>query len=381
MSKKLESLLELSKNIIHIENINALLDQLLYQTRRECQADAGSIYLVEEGQLRFSYVQNYTLALKEENSRQHLYVDHLIPINTESIAGYIASTRETLNIEDVYQLPEGTSYHYNPSFDETTGYQTRSILAAPILNSAHDLVGVIQLINKEQGETFNAEDCDYIQHACDLAAGAIERAHISNQTFMRMLRVAELRDPKETGAHVKRVGAYAVELYDCWARKHNISAAEIRITKDPLSTAAMLHDIGKIAISDKILKKPGRLDEEEFAIMKSHAAIGANLFSKSNLTIDRMACDIIGGHHERWDGEGYPQKLKGEKIPLMARIVSLADVYDALISKRVYKEAWEEEAVLSYIKEQSGHQFDPELVELFLSIQDTIRVIRNRYRG
>ena len=143
----------------------------------------------------------------------------------------------------------------------------------------------------------------------------------------------------------------------------------------------MLHDIGKIAISDKILKKPGRLNEEEFTIMKSHAAIGANLFSKSHLTIDRMACDIIGGHHERWDGDGYPAQLKGNQIPLTARIVALADVYDALISKRVYKEAWDEQEVLDYLAAQSGSQFDPELVELFLSIQDTIRVIRRRYQG
>ncbi len=375
MSRKLESLLKLSKRIIHIENINALLDQLLYETRRECSADAASIYLVEEGKLRFSYVQNYTLALRDTKSRQYLYIDHTLPINSDSIAGYAATTRQTLNIFDVYNLSEEVPYHYNPSFDQATGYQTRSMLCAPIFNRAEDLVGVIQLINKEGAAHFDEEDRTYLEHSCELAAGAIERAHVSNETFMRMLR-----DPKETGAHVKRVGAYAVELYDVWARKQGISEAEIRITKDPLSTAAMLHDIGKIAISDQILKKPGRLNEEEFTIMKSHAAIGANLFSKSSLTIDRMAFDIIGGHHERWDGKGYPNQLKGN-IPLSARIVALVDVYDALISKRVYKEAWEEEKVLSYLEEQAGHQFDPELVELFLSIQETIRVIRARYRG
>lgn len=381
MSQKLESLLKLAKSIIHIENINALLDQLLYETRRECKADAGSIYLVEEGQLRFSYVQNHTLSLRDPDSRQYLYTDHTIPIDTHSIAGYAATTQKMLNIADVYSLPDEVPYHYNRSFDEATGYRTHSVLSSPIFNSNNDLVGVIQLINKEANEPFDAEDCDYLKHSCELAAGAIERAHVSNETFMRMLRVAELRDPKETGAHVKRVGAYAVELYDAWARKHDISESEIRITKDPLSTAAMLHDIGKIAISDQILKKPGKLTDEEFSIMKGHAAIGASLFSKSNLTIDRMAYDIIGSHHERWDGKGYPNQDEGDEIPLTARIVALVDVYDALISKRVYKEAWEEQEVLEYLKEQAGHQFDPELVELFLSIQETIRVIRERYRG
>jgi HD-GYP domain-containing protein (c-di-GMP phosphodiesterase class II) len=381
MSQKLESLLNLSKQIIHIENINVLLDQLLYETRRECRADAGSIYLIEEGRLRFSHVQNQTLALADENSRRHLYVDHTLPIDNHSIAGYAANNRKTLNIHDVYTLPEDTPYHYNPSFDRSTGYQTHSILAAPILNRTNDLVGVIQLINKAEGGHFHEDDCTYLEHGCILAAGAIERAHDSRETFMRMLRVAELRDPKETGAHVQRVGAYAVELYDAWARKRGLSEAEIRSNKDPLSTAAMLHDIGKIAISDKILMKPGRLTEAEYTVMQGHTQIGADLFSNSHQSIDRMACDIVGGHHERWDGKGYPKQLKGEEIPLTARIVALADVYDALISKRVYKEAWEEEEVLEYFKAQAGTQFDPELVELFLSIQGVVRVIRQRYQG
>ncbi len=380
MSKKLESLLKLSKSIINIENINALLDQLLYETRNECDADAGSIYLVEEGMLRFSYVQNDTLALNQPNSNQHLYMDHVIPIDTHSIAGYSAATGETLNIANVYELPEELSYHYNSQFDESTGYQTRSMLTAPVNNSNGDLIGVIQLINKRSGEEFNEEDCYYIEHVCDIASGAIERARISNEIFLRMLRMSELRDPKETGAHVKRVGAYSVELYDAWARKQGFPEQVIRAAKDPLHTAAMLHDIGKIAISDKILKKPGRLDEEEYEVMKTHAEIGANLFEGSNLSLDRMSYDIIQCHHERWNGTGYPLGLKGEEIPLVARIVTLVDVYDALVSQRVYKDPWTEEDVLEYLRENAGKQFDPELVELFLSIQDTVKKIRNRYR-
>ncbi len=246
MSEKLESLLALSKSIINIENINALLDQLLFQTRQGCDADAGSIYLVEGNRLRFSYVQNDTL-MKKPNSRQQLYIDHVIPIDTRSIAGYSAATQETLLIEDVYQLSPDLSYHYNSSFDEKTGYHTRSMLVAPICNSSNDLIGVIQLINKCEGEAFDEEDRHYLEHVCDLASGAIERARISNEIFMRMLRMSELRDPKETGAHVKRVGAYTVEVYDAWAHKHGVPETEIRATKDPLHTAAMLHDIGKIA--------------------------------------------------------------------------------------------------------------------------------------
>ena len=379
MSQNLESLLELSKSIINIENINALLDQLLYQTRRGCNADAGSIYLVEDERLRFSYVQNDTLALDTRN-RQQLYIDHTIPINTDSIAGYSAATGEILNIDDVYELSADLSCHYNNSFDEKTGYRTRSMLVAPINNPSGGLVGVIQLINKKGRGTFSEDDSDYLKHVCDLAAGAIERARISNEIFLRMLKMSELRDPKETGAHVKRVGAYTVELYDIWARKYNVPEHVIRSTKHPLNTAAMLHDIGKIAISDIIRKKPGRLNEDEYEVMKTHASIGADLFAGSALTLDQMTHDIIQCHHERWDGGGYPSGLKGDEIPLTARIVSLVDVYDALVSTRVYKDSWDEGKVLDYLQEMAGEQFDPELVELFLEIQDVIREIRRRYR-
>lgn len=381
MNERMESLLELSKRIINIENINALLDQLLYETRRACNADAASIFLVENSQLRFSYVQNYSLGLNKPNSRKQLYIDQLIPINLESIAGYVASTGEQLNIPDVSQISSESSYHYNDYFDRQTGYRTRSMVTTPLHTPSGQLIGVLQLINSEQIDGFSEMDCGYLTHASEIAARAIERARISNEIFMRMLRMAELRDPKETGAHVKRVGAYTVELYDAWARKHNISDQEIRLTKDPLHTAAMLHDIGKVAISDNILKKPAKLDKDEFAVMQTHTSIGADLFEGSTLTLDKMSQDIIQCHHERWDGGGYPNGLKGEAIPLVARIVALADVYDALCSKRVYKDAWAEEAVLDYFREQAGEQFDPELVELFLSIQEVIQKIRNRYQG
>ena len=381
MDNKLESLLKLSKSIMHIDNINALLDQLLYETRRECRADAGSIYLVEGEGLRFSYVQNHTLSLNKPESRKHLYIDHVIPIDTSSIAGYVASTEEILNIEDVYTLSPDLSYHYNSSFDQQTGYRTRSILCAPLKNHNGDLIGVIQLINKENEAVFDSEDQDYIRHVSEIAAGAIERTNINQEVFMRLLRVAELRDPKETGAHVKRVGAYSVELYDAWARRHGIPDHEIRAIKDPLHTAAMLHDIGKVGIADKILKKPGKLDEDEYEVMKTHATIGAALFEGSTIALDQMSHDIIQGHHERWDGMGYPDRLKGEEIPLTARIVSLVDVFDALSSKRVYKDPWGEQDVLNYLKEQAGVQFDPELVELFIANQGTMKEILNRYQG
>jgi HD-GYP domain-containing protein (c-di-GMP phosphodiesterase class II) len=166
--------------------------------------------------------------------------------------------------------------------------------------------------------------------------------------------------------------------------------------------AAMLHDVGKIAISDKILKKPGRLTEEEFEIMKQHTIQGARLFLDKQSKFDEVAGVVALNHHERWDGggRGYPGHVevktgepiaektssngvakpkKGEEIPLFGRIVALADVYDALSSARCYKKTFDEEKVLRILKEETGRQFDPELVGILLEIFDTIKSIRERY--
>jgi response regulator RpfG family c-di-GMP phosphodiesterase len=216
-----------------------------------------------------------------------------------------------------------------------------------------------------------------------------------------MIQMAEMRDPKETGAHVNRVGGYAVELYERWARRRNISQKEIDRCRDVLRMAAMLHDVGKIAISDLILKKPGRLDESEFAIMKQHTVLGARLFSDRQSDFDEAAAEVALTHHERWDGNGYPGCIdaqtgkaqkdaaqsdgesvgkKGEQIPIYGRIVALADVYDALSSARVYKDAWDESKVLDTIESESGHHFDPELVDIFFGSLEFLRAIQRRYQ-
>ena len=230
-----------------------------------------------------------------------------------------------------------------------------------------------------RSEEFNVEDLLYLRHFRNIISFAVERTLIGRQTFMRMLSTAQLRDPHETGAHVKRVGAYAVELYDGWARRHGLDEAEIRMFKGPLRIAAMMHDVGKVAISDTILQKPGKLTHAEFQTMKEHTVLGAKLFSDGDSTLDRMSYQVVIAHHERWDGTGYPNGLKGEEIPLVARIVAIADVYDALISRRVYKEAWREEDVDRHLREHAGTQFDPQLIDVFFSDHEVFRAIRNRF--
>ncbi len=213
--------------------------------------------------------------------------------------------------------------------------------------------------------------------------------------------MAEMRDPKETGAHVNRVGAFAVEIYEQWALNRNLSRKEIDKNRDVLRMAAMLHDVGKVAISDVILKKPGRFSKDEFEIMKQHTVLGARLFLDRQSDFDKAALIVALTHHERWDGKGYPGPVsisdgrlitdfatseeipigfKKENIPLFGRIVAIADVYDALSTVRTYKEAWDESEVLSVIEKEAGFHFDPEIVEVFFSSIDMMRSIQERYK-
>jgi len=191
-----------------------------------------------------------------------------------------------------------------------------------------------------------------------------------------------------------------VELYEQWARRRGLDALEIDRARDSLRMAAMLHDVGKVAISDLILKKPGRFNQDEYEIMKAHTVLGARLFLDAQSDFDEAACEVALNHHERWDGKGYPgfidvrtgealpgQALPdgkprgkvGEETPLFGRIVALADVYDALSSARIYKEAWKESDVLDTIAKEAGAQFDPQLVEIFMGCLNTLRAIQNRY--
>lgn len=174
---------------------------------------------------------------------------------------------------------------------------------------------------------------------------------------------------KETGAHVRRVGLYAKLL-------GQLSGMNQRIA-NLLEDAAPLHDIGKVGIPDAILNKPGVLTDEEYEIMKNHTLIGQSILSNSDKPLIQLASEIAGGHHEKFDGTGYPLGLKGNDIPLSARIVAIADVFDALVSKRVYKDSWSHERIINFFNEEKGKHFDPLLVTLFLNNFDRFTLLYN----
>ncbi len=390
-------LLDIMEGLYHAKDLDALLDQVLLQARRLTAADAGSIYIIENQTLQFSYIHNDTL-FSAAGGNKYLYASHTLPIDANSLAGYVALTGEVLIIDDAYQLPPALPFAFNQAFDARSGYRTKTILAVPLRTSRRKIVGVLELINAlgEDREVvpFTEKDRVILKYFADNAGAAIERARLTRDVILRMIKMCELRDPEETGPHVNRVGAYAAEIYHRWSLNKGLPPEEIKINKDLVRIAAMLHDVGKIAISDLILKKPAGLDTEEFTVMKFHTILGARLFQDADSDLDVMAAEIALNHHERWDGGGYPGKIedifseqvqlgpgkRGEEIPLVARIVALADVYDALVSKRSYKESLPEERTLEIIKGESGKHFDPEVVRAFLEIYEVIAAIKEKYQ-
>lgn len=390
----LNDILQLTHELLLIQDIDLVLENILKKARKIVSADAGSIYIKQGVELKFSYAQNATLQKKLGPGKKLIYTTFTIPVDNNSIAGYVANTGEIINIADVYQIDPAKPYSFGRHIDQISGYRTKSILTIPIKNSRQETIGVIQLINalNKDGSvrSFTKDEEPLIQYFAANAAVAIERAQMTRAIILRMIAMAELHDPKETGSHANRVAAFAVEIYETWAKSKNIPEKEIEHSRDILRMAAMLHDVGKIAISDNILKKPGPLDSEEVATMQQHTVIGARLFQQKISDFDDASSSIALNHHEKWDGTGYPGNIdasaggktggkKGEEIPIFARIVALADVYDALIHHRSYKEAWDEKKVLETIKAGSGKHFDPEVVAAFFGCLDAIDAIRKSY--
>jgi uncharacterized domain HDIG len=195
-----------------------------------------------------------------------------------------------------------------------------------------------------------------------LANHTLREGH--KQTLRVLVSAMDIRH-KETGDHSDRVMRMSAGL----ARRAGVEGEALR----HLTFGALLHDIGKLALPDSVLIKPGKLDDEEIEVMRQHPKLGYELLQQVDFL--REAGDIPHSHHERWDGAGYPQGLRGEEIPLAARIFSVVDVWDALISARVYKPAWPEPEVLDYLRQVAGSQLDPDLVALFLEHYDDIKAL------
>jgi HD-GYP domain-containing protein (c-di-GMP phosphodiesterase class II) len=405
----LKSIIRLDSELNQIQDLDLLLERILYEARKVANADAGSIYLVtsednDQGmeKLAIKYSQNETIQKTIPAGQKMLYSFFTVPIDEQSISGYCALTKTIINVPDVYNIPSDVPYSFNSSFDVILGYKTVSCMTIPLISTDNRLIGVIQVLNSKDKAgaaiPFSADDQILLTHFANNATMVLQRASITRTMILRMIKMSELRDPKETGTHVNRVAGYAVDIYDRWAFHNKITEEEKARFRDNLRVSSMLHDVGKVAISDNILKKPSRFTPEEFLIMQNHTLYGASLFVDAITPMDILAKEIALTHHENWDGTGYPGWVdpdtgkveradsegkplgrKGEEIPLCGRIVAVADVFDALCSKRVYKEPWSEDDVLQEMSRLSGSKFDPELIECFFEVLPNIKQTQKQY--
>ncbi len=364
-----------------VHDIDDLLKMIVREARHFTCADAGSLYLVKDDHLYFAISQNSTLKKRlGKDGERALFSPFSLPISTKSIAGYVAVTRKNLNIPDVYEISEDSPYSFNADFDMRNDYRTRSMLTVPMLDHRSKVLGVLQLINAtHDGKVveFDPQLEDLVHSMASQAAVAVNNAMLTSEikrvhldTIMRLSVAAEYKD-KDTAQHIQRVSRYSEAL-----------ARQLGWPKDKqelLLYSAPMHDVGKIGIADAILLKPGRLTDEERRAMQEHTTIGASIMSGSDSPVLQMSEQVALYHHEKWDGSGYPQGLEGENIPLVGRILAVADVFDALSSKRVYKGALSINETMEILKKDSGSHFDPQCVEAFTQILDEVVEIKEKF--
>ena len=377
LHEKLSGLVKTGIALNSIRDVDTLLETVVDAAMSLCGADGGTLYLAREGALAIHITRNRTLESRlGRDGMANLYEKFILPISQDSMAGFCALTGQTLNFADMHSLPPGTHFRHNKALDRRAGYDTRSQLTVPMHDRTGQCVGVLQMINAmEEGvpAPFNGEDEALLQAFAAQAGVSIQNTQLDEllrrshqETLFRLSSAAEYRD-RETSNHIKRMSHYSRVI----AEQIGLGRAEV----ESIFQAAPMHDVGKLGIPDIILHKPGPLDPDERTIMESHAIIGSRILEGSDVPVVRQAAVVALTHHEKWDGTGYPNKLAGREIPLEGRIVALADVFDALSSRRCYKEAWPEDRVIEFLKEQQGHHFDPDLVEALLASMTEIHAI------
>lgn len=320
-----------------------------------------------------------TLWLYDKSSQElYTYVAHgvkeLRMSADKGFAGEAVRTGKPILIDDAYEDPR-----FNPDIDKQTGYRSKAMMVMPISNNDGSILGAFQAVNKmTENGVFTQTDLERLNLTATYSGKTLEAAELfdevekTQRAAIYMLgELAESRS-RETGNHVKRVAEYC-ELI---ARYLGFSQQDI----DLIKLASPMHDAGKVATPDAILKKPGRLTEDEFKIMQNHAEEGHKVLSRSDKRIFQIAAMIAITHHEKWNGTGYPKGLKGEEIPIFGRITAVADVFDALSNDRCYKKAWPMAKVRQLFEEESGKHFDPKLAEILLNHLDEFELINHEYR-
>lgn len=356
----LQVIFDYAAKIANEKNLDRLLLYMADLGRQLVVSDRCTVWLLDE--------RNDELWTKVAHELEYTRV----PSN-KGLVGYAVQTGEPIIIDDAYK-----DQRFNQEIDKQTGYRTKAVLVIPIKNNEGHVLGAYQAVNKmTKEEKFSQKDLKYLTLAASYTEKSLESALLYNEIeetqkelIFRIGEIGEVRS-RETGNHVRRVAEYSYLL----AKLYGLSDSEAELIK----IASPMHDIGKVAIPDSILKKDGKLTDEEYEIMKQHTVIGYNLLKNSNRKLLRSAAIIAHEHHEKWNGTGYPNGLKGEDIHLYGRITAIADVFDALASDRVYKKAWELPRIVKLFTEERGQHFDPRLIDIFLKNFDQFVKIKKNY--
>ncbi len=325
-------------------------------------AQVGSLLLVDEknNELYFE------VALGEKGAQ----VKEIRLKIGEGIAGWVAQHGEPLIVEDVQKDPR-----FAKKADKKSSFVTRNMICVPV-RIKDKTIGVLQAINKEEG-AFAQEHLELFQMLANQVGIAIENARLMEdlrQTFYEtaeaLAEAIEKRDPY-TGGHTKRVLTYSMAA----AGYMGLSPEEM----EQLKLSAILHDIGKIGVEDRVLRKQASLNDEEFGLMKTHPRMGAEIMQH----VEKLKYVIPGMkyHHERFDGKGYPEGLKDVEIPLIARIISVADTFDAMTSDRPYRKGLSDEAAISELMKFSAIQFDPDVVKAFIEAHKDGKIISCKFKN
>ncbi len=351
------SLLKIGRMISAETNLDSLLETIAQETAKALNADRCTVFLLDK-------------------TTQELWSKVATGMGSEEIrfsakkglAGHVALTGNTINIKDAYN-----DERFNKDIDNKTGYKTKTILCMPIRNIKHEIMGVFQVLNKNNG-IFTQEDEDILIALGSSAGIALENTRLFNyqqkmldeqkllfDSFIDTLAASIDARDKITSGHSSRVRMYSKLICEIL----HLNDKE----KEEIKHAATLHDIGKIGIRDSVLQKEGKLTDEEYAHIQQHAKITHEILNRIYLSDKYMqVADIAASHHEKYDGSGYFKKLSGEDIPLGGRILAVADVFDAITSKRHYRDKMPIKDAMGIISKSAGSHFDPKIVDAFFQV-------------
>lgn len=353
------ALVKIGQAVAAEKNIDILIRTIAEETKIALNADRCTVFLYDK--------ENNELYSKVATGLDN-FKELRIPAD-KGLAGHVVQTGETINIKDAYK-----DKRFNNAVDKKTGYRTKTILCMPIKNFNQEIIGVFQVLNKFD-ETFTIDDEDLLIAIASSAGISLENAQLFEKqnkmieeqkvifdSFIETLASSIDARDKITSGHSTRVKMYATLI----AKEFGMEKNDIYI----LEKAAALHDIGKIGIRDSVLQKEGKLTPEEYKHIQEHVEITHNILAKIHMSKDfEQITNIACSHHEKFDGSGYYRGLKGEDIPFGGRILAVSDVFDAITSKRHYRDKMPIEKVIDIIMKGSGNHFDPLVVEKFLAIK------------